>query len=84
MLNIEKILGQDRLIRAMTGLNRQAFEALLLSFAVEYERVYSTLTKSRQRARGAGAKAKLKNPQEKLFYTSDVNKVRSNGRFSWL
>ncbi|NJL53229.1 MAG: transposase, partial [Hydrococcus sp. SU_1_0] len=68
MLNIERVLGQDRLVRAMTGLNRKAFEDLLPSFAVEYERVNSTLTKPRQRARGGGAKAKLENAQEKLFY----------------
>jgi hypothetical protein len=68
MLNIERILGQDRLVRAMTGLNRQAFENLLPKFAIEYERANSTRTKSRQRARGGGAKAKLEKPQEKLFY----------------
>jgi hypothetical protein len=28
MLNVERILKQDRLLRAMTGLNRKAFEAL--------------------------------------------------------
>jgi hypothetical protein len=67
MLNIERVLGQDRLVRAMTGLNHKAFEDLLPSFAVEYERVNSTLTKPRQRARGGGAKAKLENAQEKLF-----------------
>jgi hypothetical protein len=52
----------------MTGLNRKAFEDLLPTFAVEYERVNSTLTKPRQRAKGGGAKAKLENAQEKLFY----------------
>jgi hypothetical protein len=68
MLNIERILGQDRLVRAMTGLNRQAFENLLPKFAIEYERANSTRTKSRQRARGGEAKAKLEKPQEKLFH----------------
>ncbi len=37
MINIEKILKQDRQIRATTGLNQQAFEALLPSFAEAYE-----------------------------------------------
>jgi hypothetical protein len=36
MLNLERILQQDRLIRAMTGLNRKAFEALLPSFTEAY------------------------------------------------
>jgi hypothetical protein len=37
MLNLERILNQDRLIRAITGLNRKAFEELLPSFAEVYE-----------------------------------------------
>ncbi len=37
MLNLERILNQDRLIRAMTGLNRKAFEALLPSFTEAYQ-----------------------------------------------
>jgi hypothetical protein len=37
MLNLERILNQDRLMRAMTGLNRQAFEALLPSFTAAYQ-----------------------------------------------
>jgi hypothetical protein len=32
MLNLERILQNDRLLRAMTGLNRKAFEKLLPSF----------------------------------------------------
>jgi hypothetical protein len=38
MLNIERALKQDRLLRAMTGLNRKAFEALLPTFSATYER----------------------------------------------
>jgi hypothetical protein len=36
VLEIEKILRQDRLLRATTGLNRQAFEALLIKFEQVY------------------------------------------------
>jgi hypothetical protein len=32
MLNLEQALNQDRLLRALTGLNRKAFDALLPSF----------------------------------------------------
>jgi hypothetical protein len=39
MLNLEKILKQDRQIRATTGLNRQAFEALLPSFEEAYQQM---------------------------------------------
>ncbi len=38
MLDIERILKQDRLIRAMTGLNSQAFNALLPSFTEASEK----------------------------------------------
>jgi hypothetical protein len=38
MLDIERILKQDRLIRAMTGLNSKAFNALLPSFTEAYEK----------------------------------------------
>jgi hypothetical protein len=36
MLNIERALKQDRLLRAMTGLNRKAFDALLPMFSAVY------------------------------------------------
>jgi hypothetical protein len=78
MLNIERILGPDRLVRAMTGLKRQAFEDLLPNFAIEYERANSTRNKSRQRARGGGAKAKLEKPREKLFYIERGNYTRKS------
>lgn len=37
MLDLERILNQDRLIRAITGLNRKAFEGLLPSFTTVYQ-----------------------------------------------
>ncbi|MHC5720057.1 MAG: hypothetical protein ACYTX0_50500 [Nostoc sp.] len=37
MLNIEGTLKQDRLLRALTGLNRKAFDALLPSFSSIYK-----------------------------------------------
>ena len=38
MLDLERILRSDCLLRAMTGLNRKAFEALLPSFTAAYEK----------------------------------------------
>jgi hypothetical protein len=38
MLNLERILQNNRLMREMTGLNHKAFEQLLPSFAEAYER----------------------------------------------
>lgn len=66
MLNIERALKQDRLLRAMTGLNRKAFDALLPTFRAVYEQ--EGLEQPRQRAIGGGRKARLRTPQDKLFY----------------
>ena len=66
MLNTERALKQDRLLRAMTGLNRKAFEALLPTFSAVYEQ--TQLEQPRQRALGGGRKARLRTPQDKLFY----------------
>ena len=66
MLNIERALKQDRLLRAMTGLNRKAFDALLPTFSAVYEQ--ERLQHPRQRAIGGGRKARLRTPQDKLFY----------------
>ncbi len=66
MLNIERALKQDRLLRAMTGLNRKAFDALLPTFSAVYEQ--TVFQQPRFRAMGGGRKARLRNPQDKLFY----------------
>lgn len=66
MLNIKRALKQDRLLRAMTGLNRKAFEALLPTFSTIYEQ--QVRQQPRKRAFGGGRFARLYNPQEKLFY----------------
>ena len=66
MLNIERALKQDRLLRAMTGLNRKAFDALLPTFSKIYEQTCSS--QPRQRAVGGGRKARLRHVQDKLFF----------------
>jgi hypothetical protein len=66
MLNIERALKQDRLLRALTGLNRKAFDDLLSTFNAVYEQ--SLLQQPRQRAMGGGRKARLHKAQDKLFY----------------
>ena len=66
MLNIERVLNQDRLLRALTGLNRKAFDALLPTFSLCYEQ--SRQTQPRQRAVGGGRKARLLSAQDKLFF----------------
>ncbi len=66
MLNIDRVLRQDRLLRALTGLNCKAFEALLPTFSEVYRQ--SLLDRPRQRAIGGGRKARLQRPEDKLFY----------------
>ena len=68
MLKLERILNQDRLMRAMTGLNRKAFEALLPSFTQAYQQSLIKPEVKRKRAPGGGRKATLKTMADKLFY----------------
>jgi hypothetical protein len=68
MLDIERILKQDRLIRAMTGLNSKAFNALLPSFTEAYEKSLIKPERKRKRAMGGGRKATLREMKDKLFY----------------
>lgn len=66
MLDIERVLKQDRLLRALTGLNRKAFDELLAAFSPLYE--HTRQTQPCQRAVGGGRKARLVGTQEKLFF----------------
>lgn len=68
MLNIHRVLGQDRLLRALTGLNRKAFDELLATFSTVYEQTLTTPASPRQRALGGGRKARLKTIQAKQFF----------------
>lgn len=67
MLNIKRALKQDRLLRALTGLNLQAFETMLPAFSLIYEE-QQVLKPRCQRDIGGGRKAKLVSPQEKLLF----------------
>ena len=70
MLNLQRVLKDDRLLRALTGLNRQAFEELKLVFAQELlvELVPRRSNKPRQRKKEGGRKARLLTVEEKLIY----------------
>jgi len=68
MLNIDKILNQDRLLRATTGLNRKAFDHLLVSFESVYLSVSQKSDSPRQRRFGGGRKSHLRTMEHKLFY----------------
>ena len=66
MLDIERALKQDRLLRGLTGFNRKAFDTLLETFSPVYEQTCQT--QPRQRAVGGGRKARLLSVQQKLFF----------------
>ena len=68
MINLERALNQDGLLRALTGLNRQAFDALLPSFEQVYRASRMAAKPQRQRAMGGGRKARLNSIEAKLFY----------------
>jgi hypothetical protein len=71
MLDIERVLKSDRLLRALTGLNRKAFEELVLTFESVYQQSQMNQTQAqrpRQRAVGGGQKARLGSREAKLFF----------------
>lgn len=68
MLNIGRILTQDRLLRATTGLNRKAFETLWEKFELVYCVEADHKEKPRITNRGGGRKPRLQSTKEKLFY----------------
>jgi hypothetical protein len=68
MLNIDRALKNERLLRAVTGLNRKAFNELSKVFNVLYEEEMEKNTPVRKRARGGGRKARLQSIEAKLFF----------------
>jgi DDE superfamily endonuclease/Helix-turn-helix of DDE superfamily endonuclease len=68
MLSLERIFKSDRLMRAMSGQTRKAFEELLPSFSRAYEQSCLNPDVKRQRAPGGGRKATLQTSGDKLFY----------------
>jgi hypothetical protein len=59
MLNLERILNQDRLLRALTGLNQKAFNQLLPSFTAAYRLSLIEPKRDRKRSMGGDRKATL-------------------------
>lgn len=69
-INIERAKKSDRVMRALTGLNTKAFEALVKPFGQvlnKYVRQQAAVT-IRQRAIGGGRTHTLATMEEKLFY----------------
>ena len=70
MLNLQRLIRDDRLLRGLTGLNRKAFQELKKAFvqALLEQEVPRRSNKPRQREEGAGRKPRLETVEEKLIY----------------
>ena len=70
MLNLQRVLRDDRLLRALTGLNLKAFEELKPAFAQSLSEVEipRRSKQPRQRTPGAGRKPRLVMVEDKLIY----------------
>lgn len=70
MLNLQRVMKDERLLRALTGLNKKAFEELQEVFgkAVREQEVPRRSKQPRQRATGARRKPRLETVEEKLNY----------------
>lgn len=65
-MNIDKILNNPRMVRAVLGVTKREFESLLLTF--EQILLEHRESKKRKRAVGGGANGNIKSPRKKLFY----------------
>jgi len=68
MLDIERALRNERLLRALTGLNRKGFEQICGVFEEVYQAELAKDTRPRRRARGGGRKARLQRTSDKVFF----------------
>lgn len=68
MLDLKRALENERLLRALTGLNQKAFNELCQVFGAVYEESLKNDPTPRQRARGGGRKARLKSVEAELFF----------------
>ncbi len=71
MMNINRILKNERLMLALTGLNSKEFTELLPTFTAIWKdkrREYYNLNAAGDRAMGGGRKGFLKTVEDKLFY----------------
>jgi len=83
VLNLQRAFKSDRLLRALTGLNRKAFEDLNSTFAqvLANADVPRRSRFPRQRATGAGRKPNLATVEAKLFFILFYFKVYPT--FDW-
>lgn len=65
-MDIDKVLRNPRLIRAVLGVSTTEFEALLVTFTQIWRE--AAMNKKRERAMGGGRIGRIKPPRNKLFF----------------
>lgn len=68
MINFHRALNNERLLRALTGLNRKAFDELLPAFNDAWQEQVQAQVRQRAPGGGQADKARLSSLSEKLFY----------------
>jgi hypothetical protein len=65
-MDIDRVLKNPRLVRAILGVSAKEFESLLVTFTQVWRE--AAQNKKRKRAVGGGRIGKIKNPRNKLFF----------------
>lgn len=65
-MNIDKVLNNKRLVRAVLGIKKETFEKLLITFRQVLQE--EAEKKDRKRAYGGGSNGNIKDPRKKLFF----------------
>lgn len=68
MINLHRALNNERLLRALTDLNRKVFDELLPAFNHAWEAQMQAQVRQRAPGGGQADKARLSSLSEKLFY----------------
>jgi hypothetical protein len=68
MINLNRAMNNDRLLRALTGLNRKAFNELLPAFNEAWQAQLQAQVRQRAPGGGQADKARLVEMAQKLFY----------------
>ena len=66
LMDIDKVLNNRRLIKAVLGVKKESFERLLVTFKQILRE--EAEKKNRKRAYGGGSNGNIKDPRKKLFF----------------
>ena len=66
LMNIDKVLNNKRLVKAVLGVRKESFEKILVSFKQILQE--EAEKKERKRSYGGGSNGNIKDPRKKLFF----------------